>query len=236
MLVTQSFVFLHIPKTGGSFVQTVIGEHLPVVHRTEYTHEPYSNLPERWRGLPAFCVVRNPWDWYVSWFHGAIKSSGKRGAKLRSPVAPGRETVRSDKRAVWNDAMGAGEARFEEAVARACTGEFDHSLAPMIREEGIDLYSAHVRTIAGAGLDRPDFEVLRFERLRADLSRFLRTHMDPPKSLRAAIRAAPPVKVSDHQPYPAYYSDELRALVGERARWLCERFGYEFESAPSPVR
>jgi len=139
VLVTKGFVFVHIPKTGGSFIQTVIGEHLPVLDLSSYTHTPYAELPERWRHLPAFCVVRNPWDWYVSWFHHSIRSPEKRNARLRSPVAPGREALRREKRAVWDGVLRSGRASFDEVVTRLCTGDFDHSLAPMMRREGIDL-------------------------------------------------------------------------------------------------
>ena len=62
------------------------------------------------------------------------------------------------------------------------------------------------------------------QKLRQELLRFLRTHSDPPKNLRVAIRHAPPLKVSEHDPYPVYYDDRLANLVGERARWFCERF------------
>jgi hypothetical protein len=234
VLVTRSFVFVHVPKTGGSFIQAVTAEHLAVVYRSDYTHAPYGDLPEQWRDLPACCVIRNPWDWYVSWFHYAMKSPRKRGARLRSaPIAPGREEIRRDKRAVWENLLGSGSASFEEAVTRACAGDFDHPLASMIRKEGIDLYSAYLKTIAGDGLDRPNFTALRFERLRAELLRYVRNHADPPKRLRAAIRHAPPLKASEHGPYHLYYDDRLRALVAEKARWMCERFGYEYEGVPA---
>jgi len=233
VLVSESFVFVHIPRTGGSFIQTVVGEQLPVLDQSDYTHAPYAELAERWRHLPAFCVVRNPWDWYVSWFHQVIGSPQKRSARLQAPVAPGREALRRERQALWSDLLRSGQASFDEVVTRACTGDFQHPLAPMIREQGIDLYSAYVQTIAGDALDRPNFTVLRFERLRQQLLLFLRAHADPPKRLRAEIRHAPPVKTSEHRPYTAYYDESLRALVGERTGWLRRRFAYEYESSPS---
>jgi hypothetical protein len=99
-----------------------------------------------------------------------------------------------------------------------------------MREEGIDLYSARIKEIAGTALDRPDFTVLRFERrLRKQLLRFLRAHTEVPRSLVTAIRDDPPLRASKHGPYPRYYDDELRDLVGEKAHWLCERFDYSFD-------
>ena len=120
------------------------------------------------------------------------------------------------KLAVWEGAFRGGDADFKEAVTRACTGSFDHPLTPVMRDEGIDLYSARFREIAGAALDHPNFTVLRFERgLRKELVRFLRAHIDVPQPLLTAIRDHPPIRSSEHGPYQDYYDDELRELVGE---------------------
>jgi len=227
MLVTEDLVFLHIPKTGGTFIQTVLGKHLRVLDHESvlddrtWSHTPYSSLPAQWRHLPVFCVVRNPWDWYVSWFEYQMKR-GPRRARIQGEDRWG-------KLAVWEGAFRGGDADFKEAVTHACTGSFDHPLTPVMRDEGIDLYSARVREIAGAALDHPNFTVLRFERgLRKELVRFLRARIDVPQPLLKAIRDHPPIRSSVHGPYQDYYDDELRELVGERARWLCERFGYRY--------
>jgi hypothetical protein len=236
VLVTDNFVFVHIPKTGGTFIQTVLGKHLPVVAyepvtaEPTWSHTPYSTLPARWRGLPAFCVVRNPWDWYVSWFHYQRERGPRRRTRIHGQDPWG-------KRAVWEGALRSGEANFNEAVTRACTGDFDHPLAPVMREEGIDLYSARVKEIVGAALDRPNFTVLKFERgLRKQLLRYLNTHTEVPRGLAAEIRRGPPMRTSEHGPYADYYDDALRELVGERARWLCERFEYRFRRRGRPPR
>lgn len=147
MLVTDDFVFVHIPKTAGTFIQEVIRGHLPVLADWDYAHTPDSDLPDEWRHLPGFCVIRNPWDWYVSWFHYEIEEAPRRKPRRWDP----------GKRAVWEGAMRSGKATFKEAVVRACTGDFDHPLTALIQEQGIDLYSASVKTIAATALDRQDF-------------------------------------------------------------------------------
>lgn len=230
MLVTDKFVFLHIPKTGGSFIQHAVVDHLLVEDYRPWTHTPYRDLPARWRHLAVFCVVRNPWDWYVSWFHYAMERGREKGERLLSPSAPQR------KRVIWEDVLRLGRADFKEAVTRACTGDFDHPLAPMIRDEGVDLYSAFIRDIAGAALERSDFTPLRFERLRKQLLQYLRSRIEVPGPLARAIRCDPPRRVSDHGPYADYYDSDLRELVGEKAGWLCERFNYRFDPAKSPPR
>jgi hypothetical protein len=218
VLIGEDFVFLHIPKTGGTFVQRVLVEHMSHVETGLYTHTPYSEVPAHARALPGFYVVRNPWDWYVSWFHW----SSQRGRELGRNAGP----IRSDrKRFVWENMLRRGEADFEEAVRRACSGEFDHPTLPTL---GADLYSASVTGIAGEALERPDFAALRFEGLRKQLRGYIRGHAGVDRELLAAIRNAPPARTSEHAGYRQYYDDALRGLVGERTAWICERFGYRF--------
>jgi hypothetical protein len=69
MLITPQFLFLHIPKTGGVFLRTACYKHFDCVPETDdSTHWTYEQIPEEFRHLPRFALVRNPWDWYVSWY------------------------------------------------------------------------------------------------------------------------------------------------------------------------
>jgi hypothetical protein len=117
MLVTNDFVFVHIPKTGGTFIDVVLRNHLAVADYQAERHAPHSSLPAKWRHLPSFCVIRNPWDWYVSWYHYPTQS--KPGQARTNPVKQG----------LWWSAFDEGRASFEEAVRRACLGEIDHPLS-----------------------------------------------------------------------------------------------------------
>jgi len=55
-------VFVHIPRTGRTFVRRVVDGHVAVTHSFD-AHASYEDLPTSLADLPAFCVVRNPWDW-----------------------------------------------------------------------------------------------------------------------------------------------------------------------------
>ena len=104
-------------------------------------------------------------------------------------------------------------------------------LGPLMHEKGIDFCSAHLRSIGGEGLDQPNFSILLYELLRDGLLGILREHIAVPPGLAAAIRRSPQVRVSERGPYPDYYDAGLAELVSEKARWLCERFGYSFEGS-----
>lgn len=86
MILTRKFVFIHLPKTGGTFVSDALkrvvqrprkGNFLerlgrrwkdPVLLDT-LKHGTVREIPERWRGLPVVSVMRNPYDRLVSMYN-----------------------------------------------------------------------------------------------------------------------------------------------------------------------
>lgn len=71
MILTRHFVYLHVPKTGGNFVRRVLTEHAPASWQLEQldAHADYRQIPASHAALPRLAFTRNPFDWYVSWFH-----------------------------------------------------------------------------------------------------------------------------------------------------------------------
>jgi hypothetical protein len=66
VIVTRHFAFLHLHKSGGTFVNRFLLTHFPDAIVVGY-HLPLAALPAEFRHLPIFGLVRNPWDYYVSW-------------------------------------------------------------------------------------------------------------------------------------------------------------------------
>ncbi len=77
--VRKRLHFLHVPKCGGSFVDKAFS---PWIRRCETRRFPETRGHLTYREYEAafvkmgvampnlwFTVVRNPWDWHVSWFH-----------------------------------------------------------------------------------------------------------------------------------------------------------------------
>lgn len=71
MILCRRFVFVHVPKTGGNFVREVLERHAPPEWQLQRCadHSTYADVPASHRGLPMLAFVRNPYAWYVSWFH-----------------------------------------------------------------------------------------------------------------------------------------------------------------------
>ena len=73
-ITEQKICFIHIPKTGGSSIQKWLHKNTDCVQPKKTLH---CSLEHAKTVLPeiktSFCVVRNPWDWCVSWYHYQIK-------------------------------------------------------------------------------------------------------------------------------------------------------------------
>src|SRR4051812_41746597 len=67
MIATERFVFVHLHKSGGSFVNEFLLRFFPQARQVGY-HLPVSMLPPELRALPVLGFVRNPWSYYVSWY------------------------------------------------------------------------------------------------------------------------------------------------------------------------
>ena len=65
MIVTEHFVYIHTSRTAGTFLNKLIGGHVPGARMLQY-HGHLRDLPEEYSHLPVIGFVRNPWDWYVS--------------------------------------------------------------------------------------------------------------------------------------------------------------------------
>ena len=83
MIITDDLVYLHIPKTGGTFVehvmQRVYADKAQLYIDTStpagrsalgatHQHQPISEIPDAFRDRDVLITVRNPYDQYVSSF------------------------------------------------------------------------------------------------------------------------------------------------------------------------
>ena len=68
MLVTDlDKVVLHMPRCGGSSVRWAINS-AGYKYKFSCEHANISSLPDKYKHLPTIGFIRNPIDWYVSWY------------------------------------------------------------------------------------------------------------------------------------------------------------------------
>lgn len=231
MLVTDKFVFVHLPRSGGTFVYEVIRKFFPSAGEIGY-HLPRELLPREYSHLPVLGTVRNPWELYVSWYHHY--HSDNRYLPLFCYLSENRkldfvQTIRN----ALNLGMSDDKLDF---LIRELPDNFDYKnrhisnltkdVMRKIRGSGMGLYTFRFNQMFGQA---DDMYFCRVESLRSDLMAFFETIGIASDALRSYVLGLDKKNISEHLHYSTYYTPELAELVLIRDRPLIERFGYVFE-------
>ena len=71
MILTEDFVYIHFPKTGGTFVSKTLEKILPRLKKKvifDNKHGLCRDIPKEYKNLPVLTCVRSPFDIKVSEF------------------------------------------------------------------------------------------------------------------------------------------------------------------------
>ncbi len=229
MIVTDKFVYLHLHKSGGTFVNECLMRFFPSAKMLGY-HLPHHMIPTEFAQLPTLGFVRSPWSYYVSWY--AFQSQMAQPNALFRVVSENRSLDFQGTLRNMLD-LGSNNAMLDRLVGLLPNAYGSQGLnlpgfaLEPIRGCGKGLYSYLFDYIYGGG--ETEAVLGRVENLRADLLGFLETidgSLTPP--LREFIEEAAPRNRSRHDAFRGYYNEETAALVGERDSLVVERFGYSF--------
>lgn len=221
MLITKHFVFIHLPKAGGSFLRRLCAIHLPedwIVEHNIGKHAGDRKIPEEYQELPRFGTVRNPWSWYVSLHHYNL-GVGR----------PPEHRERIDDRN-WLTASNDGMNDFKTTMVNILNGRIhNQKLAERMLKHDVDMLTIFHDDRFGRSLEEGRITLGKSESLRMDFLAFLDAHEVPiSDDFRKAILERRPINVSPHEPYQIYYDGELRDLLAHKARLMTARYGYEF--------
>ena len=231
MIVTDQFVFLHLHKSGGSFVNEFLMRFLPTARQIGY-HLPWKAVPQEFADFPALGLVRNPWSYYVSWYSF--------------------QKQRPRQNLLFNVLSDSGALGFEPTLRNMlslCEGgpRLDALVAGLpssYTNRGLNLPGRELAAIAGSG---HGFYTFLFNHIyggatQARIGRMERLHDELPNHLvafgqsvttgmREWIANTAATNTSVHAPYASYFSAELRDLVALRDRSMIESHGYAFGDA-----
>lgn len=218
MIVGDDFLILHMPKTGGVFIRLLLekyyGDRVRLPSGNDFSspsakweqHHSLDEVPFEYRYLPVFGLVRNPWDWYVSWFH--FFNSYPHKPPLFMAVSEGK-TV--------------DFAGFITNLYRYPVGSEEYEY---------NSFSAKYYRIFGCTPDsprNPQVEIGRYESVHDDVYRFLST-VGVNQDCLDDIAGFRRMNNSPHAHYSTYYTPHLADLVYEHNREVIDEFGYEIES------
>ena len=228
MIATGHLVFLHLHKSGGTFVNEGLLRFVPEARIIGY-HLPRKLIPVSLAHLPVVGLVRNPWSYYVSWYSFQSRRH-EPNPLFRVLSDEGRLDFEGTLRNMLD--LGSGGAHLPRLVA-ALPRDYTHrglnlpgvALAG-IHESGLGFYSWLYRYMYnGPGI----LHIVRMERMRDELNSTLKGVGQPvSEHLRTYIEGAPSLNTSEHTRYSDYYSADLAKRVSNRDGELIERFGYRF--------
>lgn len=247
MITTDQFTFIHVHKTGGRSLNSVITQCMPNSKVVGY-HYPHALIPDTQQHLPVVGVVRNPWDWYVSWY------AFNRKMGLRNPLFivvsdGGKADFKTTIQQLVKLGDDSAQSRAHRAaLAAVLPSEFGtdrgagltSACIEGLREPNRGYYSWLFDRMLGAA-ESPHLHVARFENLQEDFIAITRRlGVAESAAMEAALQATEKKNSSSHSHYSCYFDSELRELIAERERGLIETYGYSFEDvanldAPVPL-
>lgn len=216
MLVSHDhkFVFVHVQKTAGISIETVLKQHFPHAVHWHGRHGHAKNGigdvgPEVWESYYSFAVVRNPWDRLASWYTMIEDAQADLPFWKRSSKAP----FKSD---LWNQVR-ANSTDFDSFLDNCTEPVFDLGCWKSFAYNQLDLLTDEAGKVV---VD----DIGRFETLAADINKVF-------SRLGIPGVALPEKNVSSARGrhYSLRYTPRTRALVAERFARDIETFGYRFE-------
>ena len=206
MILSKRFVFLHLPKTGGSFVRELCVHHAPPEWECRLfdDHPTIREIPPEYRHLPVFGFVRNPYDWYVSWYY-YLKKRGDND--------------------FFNQASNNGGRGFKDTMLAAFEADIG-ALYGFECQFSDSAYGCYMNYVFGNDLDQ--LQIGTFERLREDLYRIWSSMVELPVEMKRQITDFPKVNESQRGHYRKYYDAELRAVIESKDSEVLDHFGYKF--------
>lgn len=226
MIVTDKLLFLHLHKSGGTFVNALLLRCVPSARQIGY-HLPYRETPSAFRERPVVGTVRSPWAYYVSWYH--FQRSQAQPNILFQICSNGgdlgfAETIENlvqlssdeSRLTMLENGLPATYMNYGLNLTKKCVGE--------LRERKLGFYSfLYERLYAGA----PEPIILRVEQLRPQLRSTLSLLGHPPgQCIDRFLKEVPPLNVSKHEAPSHYFDDRLTRIVAERDSTVVDRYGY----------
>jgi len=243
MIVTNKFVFIHMHKTGGQSLNNAIINCMPS-HQFIGYHFPKFMLPGEFSHLPIVGIVRNPWEWYVSWYAFNIRDD------IHNPLF----YVLSDggiadfKRTVTNLINIGSDSKESKQYRFALTEILPKSLEEnsgvgltkgciqYFNDNDTGYYTWLFKRMHG-DLNKSTTHIGRFENLEEDfLSIIENLSVEEIDCVKSKFSFSPHLNSSKHSHYSCYYDDELKELIQVKEKQLIKLYDYEFNDQSSQLQ
>jgi hypothetical protein len=241
MIVTDHFVYIHVSRSGGTFLNKLILEHVPGARMLQY-HGQLRDLPGEYAALPVIGFVRNPWDWYVSMYYDYRRKQqfvfqvlSDRGVLAFQPTVTrflqlGDANEHSKRLLDLLVKAAPRQINVRNPARRQLPGLRSDQFANYPDNTGY--YSWLFQLMFDSDIDHR-IHIGRFENLRDEALRlFEETGTPITREIAGYLQEAAPLNASPRPvSHVGGYPPELERLVAEKDRYVIERFGYSLLEA-----
>jgi len=199
------------------FIRETLAKHIPRDWEVTVNpgHATVHDIPAKYRAVPWFGFIRNPWDWYVSLYSGWRALSAADPSAFRGHL-------------IEKVAAASPDNSFKTIVGNMLR-------LPPLEKEGIGPMSWLYMKMYGLTRVTPEkgpenLTIKKFEGIRENVCEMLASVGAPiSRDLEDAIRREPPINAFERSSYHEYYDDELRTLVAERESTILQKYGYFYD-------
>lgn len=229
MIATRRFVYVHLHKSGGTFVNECLMRFFPDARLLGY-HLPRSLIPAGLRDLPVLGFVRNPFSYYVSWY--AFQSAMAKPNALFQFASADRSLDFAGTLGNLLD-LGSDDAKLDQLLARLPDAYGGHGLnlprfaLEPIRGSGLGFYGYLYQYMYGG---EGSIHIGKVESLRKDLRDFLAGVDCLTPAVASFIDTTPARNTSRHRATASYFSTELADRVRRHDANVIERYGYTLDA------
>ena len=234
MICNDKFTFINLHNTNSEAVLKLLCELIPKSEEIGI-HSPVQLRPENHQNKPVIGIVRNPWDWYLSWY--LINKTNYKNDSLFKLVSRGgqanfKSTIINlinfgdDKnkskeiRTVYHDVLPATfDEKNDDGFSKSCINAF------VSNEKGY--YSLLVDRMFGT--DYLFHMISKFEEIEISFIQSLnKLSIELTDDVRFSFTNINNLSEPKHSHYSYYYDEELRDLITQKEAALISKFDYKF--------
>jgi len=230
MIIHPNFIFCRVPRTGGKFLQEFLEKHIDSCNRTRRAHFRVADLKEEERKDKfIFGTIRNPYDWYVSWWKYNSESSDKVQKDL---FKEGRDKD-FNKFIKYLFSRNSGKNQWFDLgiMYKLDIGLLSFKYLKILADYkyifNAQKYKWEKRHNSLLFAD----QVLRFENFTYDLCDMFHTYniVNLPDDVKVKLVTAKKTNSTEHDHYSKYYNKESIKLVRHKDRIIFGNYNYEYE-------
>lgn len=229
MFATSRFVFLHLPKTAGIYIESVCKEELGMDILYSKRHPTFDRLPHEYKELPLIGVKRNPWDWYASLYYFAKVERNHSTSLFMGAISDGFNLTFSETLA---ELLSPSEKTIKsyENVLKACGGSIadfecmDKGSFREMKERGVGLLTYLVGQVFPKDLNQLT-ELWAVETLRKDFFAYVSDFISDREAFRRAM-VSPPKNVSNKPNLGLIFNQQDLEAIAVADADLISRWGY----------